>query len=145
MKRVFKESELPEIADILLTQIPLAKESGEASVIALTGELGAGKTTFTRILLEKIGSKQKTQSPTFVLMKTFPITYKGYTKFVHVDAYRLKNEQELLNLGFALLLKDPQTIIVIEWPERVLALIPQKALRVTLSHSALHEREIEFK
>ena len=104
----------------------LVKNSG--SVLALYGNLGSGKTTFTQFLAKALGVKEKILSPTFVIMKT----YKRDTNtrihandtnrirnLVHIDTYRLNSAKDLTSLGLKDLLKDKENILVIEWPEKV--------------------------
>ncbi len=101
-------------------------------IIALVGELGAGKTVFTRGLARGFGIKQKIQSPTFLLMKIYNIkkTKKQKnlkTKFLcHVDAYRLMGADELIDIGLLDWLGRPDTVTVIEWADKVPKLLHEK-------------------
>jgi tRNA threonylcarbamoyladenosine biosynthesis protein TsaE len=91
-----------------------------ATVVALQGDLGAGKTTFVKAVAEAFGIQKTVTSPTFVLEKVYKINgFGGFTQLIHIDAYRLENGAELLTLGWRALIEDPQNIIFIEWPERV--------------------------
>lgn len=91
----------------------------KALVLGLSGDLGAGKTTFTQTLAQLLGVAETVQSPTFVVMKRYNTQHHTFKKLIHIDAYRLHSGQELLSLGFNNWKKDPETIIVIEWPEQV--------------------------
>ena len=73
-------------------------------------------------------------SPTFVIMKSYNISWCGFKKLIHVDAYRLEKEEELLHLGWEDLINDPENFILIEWPERVEGLIPKDAKRIYFKH-----------
>jgi len=106
----------------------------KATVIALQGELGSGKTTFAQGFGKILGVEEPMQSPTFVIMKSYDIDWRGFKKLIHIDAYRLEKEEELLNLGWEDLLKDPGNIILIEWPENVPGLIPTNAQRIHFKH-----------
>lgn len=132
----------------------LARLVRPPKVIALEGDLGAGKTTFTQGFARALGIKERIQSPTFVLMKV----YSGYsssssrryrrkssrlrsnsktTKFkhlVHIDCYRLASPRDLAHLGFKNLLKDKDAIILIEWAERIKKLLPRRTLRIKFRH-----------
>lgn len=107
-----------------------------ATVLGLSGDLGAGKTTFTQQLASLLGVKEDVTSPTFVIEKIYdlpePPLY-GFKKLIHIDAYRLDSGAELLSLGFKELLNTPENLIIIEWPERVADILPSstKILKFT--------------
>ncbi len=107
-----------------------------ATILGLSGDLGAGKTTFTQQLADLLGVKEDVTSPTFVIEKVYnlpePILY-GFKKLIHIDAYRLDSGAELLSLGFKELLNTPENLIIIEWPERVADILPSstKILKFT--------------
>ena len=84
----------------------------KATILLLQGDLGSGKTTFVQFLAQELGIKNHLTSPTFVLIKK-------YGNFIHIDAYRLNQGQDLLSLGWTELVSDPKNLIVVEWPERV--------------------------
>jgi len=107
-----------------------ATQPGGAWVVALTGELGSGKTTFTKGLAQGLGCEpDRVQSPTFVLRQE----YRGRLPLKHYDAYRLSGSQELLALGFEEDL-DSTGVVVVEWADRVLEAVPLAALRIELEH-----------
>lgn len=112
-----------------------------ATVIALQGELGSGKTTFAQAFGKAFGVEERMPSPTFVIMKFYNLDPdktgklgEGFKRIVHVDAYRIESDQELLNLGWEDLIKDSGNIILIEWPENVENLIPKEAKRIHFKH-----------
>ena len=90
----------------------LAKKTPPGSVIALIGELGAGKTTFTKGFAREMGVKDPVTSPTFKLVSE----YKG-KKYVlnHVDAYRMEGPKDFLNIGGEEYLTAKKSITIIEW------------------------------
>lgn len=96
-----------------------------ATVIALQGELGAGKTTFAQGFFKALGVKQRVASPTFLIMRKYEIStslQKGvphYHHAYHFDLYRIHDPKEILDLGFKKIVGDPHAIVLIEWPERV--------------------------
>jgi tRNA threonylcarbamoyladenosine biosynthesis protein TsaE len=96
-------------------------------VIALVGELGAGKTVFTRGLARGFGIKKKIQSPTFLLLKIYKIKIKNLKSkiknLIHVDAYRLSGAHELVDVGLLDWLGRPDTVTVIEWADKVSELL----------------------
>src|SRR6185295_10618234 len=122
-----------EIAKDFLKKISKST-SNRAVVVGLYGELGAGKTAFTQAAGRHLGVKNKMTSPTFVIMKRYPIK-KGKHKFLyHLDAYRIKKEKELLNLGWAEVIADTNNLIFIEWPENVKKAMP-KHHKIKIAHT----------
>ena len=113
-----------------------------AVVLALSGDLGAGKTTFAQGFAAALGVKEKVKSPTFVLMKIYElkqeagIKKQGFRHFVHVDCYRVQYPKDLLHLGMRNLLKDHDAIVLIEWAERVKKILPRDTVRIYFSHGA---------
>ena len=99
----------------------LAKKLKGGEIIALEGELGAGKTTFVKGLAKTFGIKKHVTSPTFVLMKVYQVKSKKLKvkELVHVDCYRLDEPQELFYLGIEEYLNKKDTVVVIEWAERI--------------------------
>ncbi len=95
-----------------------------AQVFAFSGELGAGKTTFTQAFAEALGIHEPVTSPTFIIYKIYDLPEQVlFERLIHADAYRLENKEELTTHGFATLLSDIQNIIIIEWPEKVSGLL----------------------
>ena len=107
-----------------------------AVLVTLSGELGAGKTTFVQWVAAALGVQETVASPTFVIEKVYELPPKYghgvsiFRRLIHIDAYRLKNAHELEVLGWREIITDPANLILLEWPERVLELIPRDALRV---------------
>ena len=107
----------------------------DATVLALHGELGAGKTTFTQSLATTLGVEETLTSPTFVVMRRYTITaHDVFKTLVHIDAYRLDSDEELVVLGFKDMLADPGNLICIEWADKVEGLLPKDAYRMYFSH-----------
>ncbi len=103
-----------------------AKNCGKhALVVALEGGLGAGKTTFVKAAAEALGIQKTVTSPTFVLEKVYKLPKTSqFTHLIHIDAYRLENSAELLTLGWKTIMSDSNNIIFLEWPERVVDVLP---------------------
>ncbi len=99
----------------------LAQKLRGGEIIALEGDLGAGKTAFTKALAKSLHIKKNLTSPTFVLMKLYPARHKplAISQLVHVDCYRLDNVQELFYLGIEEYLNKPDTVVVIEWADKI--------------------------
>jgi len=101
-----------------------------ATVVGLFGDLGSGKTTFTQALARSLNVKEVVTSPTFVIEKIYKLDRQVFSRFIHIDAYRLESGKELLGLGWREILEDPKNLIVIEWPERVLDVLPLEIKKV---------------
>ncbi len=120
-------------------------ESGknkQAVVVGLSGELGSGKTTFTKSFAKTLGIKERVKSPTFAILKRYR---SGSKNLVHIDAYRLIKSGELLALGWKNLIKDPENIILVEWADNVKKIFPPKYYWVELTHQQEHKRGIDIK
>ncbi len=109
-------------------------ESARSGAIALSGELGAGKTTFAQGFLKGMGATGPFTSPTFVIMKRYdlPVSRNGIERVYHVDAYRV-DEEDLRAQGFLEWTNDPSGIVLLEWPECAPGLVPQDALRISFT------------
>lgn len=118
--------ETKEIAKVFLDKILGEKKKRKgALVVGLSGDLGAGKTTFVQAVARHLGVKSKVNSPTFVIIKKYLLKNKKHKFLFHLDAYRLKNEKELLHLGWEDIINDEKHLVFIEWPENVAGAIPR--------------------
>ena len=115
-----------------------------ATVLALSGDLGAGKTTFTQCLADALGVTETVTSPTFLVMRSYELRTKAFKRLIHIDAYRIDEEDEARVIGLGDLLLDPENIIVIEWAERIPSYIPEDAFRFMLAHGEGETRTISF-
>ena len=114
----------------------LKPEHGRACVVALSGDLGAGKTTLAQGIARALGVQEIVISPTFVIEKIYQL-HPGsqWRRLVHIDAYRLKDASELHAIGWDEVVADKDTIVLVEWPERIHVAIPPHTIRLTLSGS----------
>ena len=119
----------------------LIPHESRATIIALSGDLGAGKTTFTQALARALGVTDEVVSPTFVIQKRYPLEGQVFKNLVHVDAYRLEDVEELRALGWDELTADAENIIVIEWPEHVVGALEgdEHPLRFTYINQDLRD------
>lgn len=112
--RVPTENDWGELAEYVASKLK------PGDIVALSGELGAGKTTFVKALVAVLSSQCSVLSPTFALMRSYKIAKRGNLKrLLHLDAYRIEHESEILALDLDEELSDRKTALVIEWPENI--------------------------
>lgn len=121
--------ELNEVAKTVL-DICQTDVTSNAAVLALHGDLGAGKTTFVQQMAGLLGVSETVSSPTFVIMKSYEVDGL-LEKLVHIDAYRIESIDEMRVLGFEEILAQKNTIICIEWAERIVELLPANTRHLT--------------
>ncbi len=120
-------------------------KSSKGAVIALEGELGAGKTTFIKGFAKALGVKDKVKSPTFVLMKKYELTKSLKLKaksLYHLDCYRVGDEKDLKIPELKEILKEPHNMVVIEWAERVKKILPKNHIKIHIDHVDKNKRKI---
>ncbi len=116
----------------------IAPQLSGGEIIALIGELGSGKTTFTKALGKALKVKQAIPSPTFVIMQEFQTgkvskaNPKAKLVLYHLDLYRTKSFTEVKGLGITQWWGHPQTITVIEWAEKIKRHLPPKTIFINL-------------
>ncbi len=115
-----------------------------ALIITFEGDLGAGKTTFIQGFAQGLGVKESVLSPTFVIQKDFSIALGEYKNFYHIDAYRLKNPGELLELGFEDLVENSENIIAIEWADKVKSILPSDVIGINFESLGGDKRKINI-
>ena len=119
----------------------IAKKISKGSVIALYGDLGAGKTAFTRYLAGALGFKSRVQSPTFVVARKYE---RGDLVINHIDLYRLTSKQEAEEIGIDDFLKNRECITIIEWPEIIDDMLPKGTIRIFFEYAGENERKIKI-
>ena len=142
--KTFSIDQIGSIADEVLEMLKNTNIQDNATILALSGDLGAGKTTLSQNLARRLGVEHNVISPTFVIMKSYPTGDGRFANLIHIDAYRLDSHTELERLGWQDMISDPKNLILIEWPERVEAIIPVRAHKIFLSHKSENEREIRY-
>lgn len=120
MKKTVRVKNLDELA-AFAAEFAATLRGGD--IIGLVGDLGAGKTTFVQQLAQALGVRRGVRSPTFVLMQLYDTGRSvrqatGIRQICHIDAYRLKNEDELYAIGFNDFVDRPDTVILMEWADR---------------------------
>jgi tRNA threonylcarbamoyladenosine biosynthesis protein TsaE len=127
---------MPPAAELVTASAEETEAAGErlglrlrpGAVVALTGELGAGKTCFVQGLVRGLGASVRATSPTFVLVNQ----YRGRVLVHHVDAYRTDSMTELMDLGL-LDLMGGDDVTLIEWADKLEPLLPPDAIRVHIA------------
>lgn len=123
----------------------IAKKLKGGEIIGLTGELGAGKTIFSKGLAAGLGIKKNINSPTFVLMKIYKIKNNktGIKNFVHIDAYRLKGPKNIISLGIQEYFNQPDTVTAIEWADKIEKALLKGVKFVKLKNKGENKRYIK--
>ena len=112
----------------------------EGTVIALTGELGAGKTLFVQSLARTLGVESNVTSPTFNLMNM----YEGICPIIHFDLYRLQNEEDLEEIGFYEYVESEEGIVLIEWADKFPDALPENYVLIHFDKCESTTRKITF-
>lgn len=167
MKTISKSlKETAEIADNFAKNLESNKKM--ATIIGFYGELGSGKTTFMKYLAESFGVKEIIQSPTFVIEKIYKtsppaplprphrlakhgrqvVKERGqggevFKHLIHIDAYRIEKEEEMLNLGWKEIIADPKNLICVEWADRIAKIMPGHIM-ITFEHVSKTKRKISI-
>lgn len=131
--------------DLCATSI--APELRPGDILALSGPLGAGKTTFTQALARALGSEGDPRSPTFSLMRTYRLNnHPSLKRLIHIDAYRLEKPEDMLALNLEEEMAESGTLLVIEWPENIQAWLNRQPgyCLMTINVQEVERREVLF-
>jgi len=145
-----------KLAESLAEKIAVSPARNGAAIIALTGDLGSGKTAFTQGFAKALGVKEKITSPTFVILKKYEIrntksetnskTKKPkFKSLIHIDAYRIKDPKEILSLGWEEIVSNSKNIIIVEWAEKIKKILPKKHIQINFEHLEGDKRRIKIK
>lgn len=122
-----------------------AKQLQGGEVLCLIGNLGAGKTAFTKGLAAGLGIKNIITSPTFVIMKNYKVLgHKSIKQLAHIDAYRLNGGEQLLGIGVEDYFNQSDCITVIEWANQVADVWPENNIKVEFKILKGDQREIKI-
>ena len=101
-------------------------------IVCFWGDLGSGKTTFIQGIARGLGISKRLLSPTFIIVRHYDIPQTD-RRLHHFDLYRFTDQKEVVAVGLSEILKQPQAIICIEWPERLGTLLPKERIDVRCS------------
>ena len=123
----------------------LIQSLSEGTVVALIGDLGSGKTTFSQGIGKALGIKRHLQSPTFTIMKEYhELKHEKFSSLYHIDLYRLESPIDLPTLGIDEVMSDPHGLVIIEWAEKVKSQLPEKRIEITFEHVDEGKRKISI-
>ena len=105
--------------------LTLAKKTHSGTIFALIGNLGTGKTCFTKGFAKGLSIRSSIASPTFILLKHYAVKRRTIKNFCHVDVFRLNKTQDVIELGLLEYLERKDTITIIEWADKLLPLLAQ--------------------
>ena len=131
---IVEEGELTEVAKALI------EFAGEEKVWIFKGEMGAGKTTFIRYICSELGVNENVSSPTFSIVNEY--SRKNGQLVYHFDFYRIEKEREAVDIGCEEYFYSGG-ICLIEWPEKILNLLPERIIEVSIVSDGLN-RKITF-
>ena len=146
-KEVKNFEELRAVAEGFLKILMQKPPKDTATVVGLSGDLGAGKTAFTKCIASILGITEIVTSPTFILEKIYiiprgSIVDERFTKLIHIDAYRLNEGKEMQALDWAALLLDEHNLILLEWPEHVESALPKDTIKLSFEYASEGVRRV---
>lgn len=120
-KKIQKIIKVDELCDWEKVAEFLISKMKPGMVVALQGDLGAGKTTLTQYIAKQLGVSKRALSPTFALIRNYSVKRQtsNVKRIVHVDAYRIEDERELLALDLDEELMEQGIVMIVEWPEKI--------------------------
>ncbi len=131
-----------DVADTERAAAEIAAAYPDGAVIALEGDLGAGKTVFSRGFGRALGITEPISSPTYTIIQEYRCP--DGRDFYHLDLYRIDNPAAALALGVDEYFDRPGSFALIEWPERIDRILPDGVVRIKIRHLGENEREIQW-
>lgn len=128
-------------AKTLISTLP--SDTKTATIIALIGDLGVGKTTFVQSIAKELGVIEPLTSPTFTILKKYETNALKFRSLVHIDAYRLESVDELRPLQFETLLQEPETLVCIEWADKIASVLPSHTQSFLLETDSKRQHTIQ--
>lgn len=125
----------------------LAQTLRGGEVLALYGDLGAGKTTFMQGLAKGLGIDRTIISPTFIIMRSYIVDSKNASavrNLYHLDLYRIETEAEAIDIGLMDLVSDAQNVVAIEWPDKVENMLPENSVNIYFEYVGDEKRRIRI-
>ena len=113
-------------------------------VVLLSGDLGAGKTTFVQGVARGLGIKDRILSPTFVLVRNHEVNSDKFNNLNHIDLYRIEGQENLDKLGISEFISSQNSITIIEWAEKLKNFNPKKGYRINFVYQDENKREIKI-
>ena len=123
------------------------QELAPGGLVCFRGDLGAGKTTFIQGVLSACGAEKPYVSPTFVIMKEYDLalpTETGIRRIYHADAYRIEQADDFEKIGFSEWQSDREGVVLLEWPELIEAILPERRIEVALRLGEEESRVIDI-
>ena len=134
-------SDFSPVIESILQTLPEATDT--ASLITLSGDLGAGKTTFTQQLALQLGITEPVVSPTFGIMKIYELSdHASFDQLIHIDAYRIEDISEVGPLRLAEVFSTARTLVCIEWPEHIAEILPKQQTSIAIMIGLDEERQV---
>ena len=137
---------MDKLAAEIVAKLP-TERGDKAHVIALQGDLGAGKTTFTQAVARALQISDNITSPTFVLEKIYQIPFtaeSAFTHLIHIDCYRFLTPTEILQIGWGRIIAEPHNLILVEWPELIGEYLPGWAQKIKFEFVDEKTRKVTF-
>lgn len=120
----------------------MARTLKGGEVLLLWGQLGSGKTTFTKGLANGLGISDRLLSPTFIIVRHYKIKNEKLGFLYHYDLYRLQNKEDIEEIGLEDIIKDEKSIVAIEWPDKLEGMKLKKSINIRFSYLNDDERSI---
>ncbi|MBI3634477.1 MAG: tRNA (adenosine(37)-N6)-threonylcarbamoyltransferase complex ATPase subunit type 1 TsaE [Candidatus Yonathbacteria bacterium] len=149
-KTIKNLEEMRVFAEDFLRKLSAEPRKDHATVVGLSGNLGAGKTAFVKSVASVLSITDVITSPTFVLKKIYAIPQesifgKSFSKLVHIDAYRLESGDEMSPLGWDCVCADSANLVLLEWPEQVASAMPKDMITISFEYVDEGVRKVNYK